>query len=68
MAHQVALHLPGQADGVGLPLEGGRAAGCLRQQLWRAMASVLIARKEDGRLALGAGWKREKNNVQTEVL
>lgn len=23
MAHQLALHLPGQADSVGLPLEGG---------------------------------------------
>lgn len=58
VAHQLALHLPGQADGAGLPLEGGRAAGRLGQQLRGAVAGCLVAREEDGRLALGAGWER----------
>lgn len=64
VAHQLALHLPGQADGAGLPLEGGRAAGRLGQQLRAAVAGGLVAREEDGRLALGAGWERTSKGRQ----
>lgn len=37
-ADQLAVHLPRRADGTGPPLEGGRAARRLREQLRRAAA------------------------------
>lgn len=59
LTHQLTLHLLGETDGVGAPLEGGRTSRRLRQQLRGAAAGRLVAGEQDGGLTLGCNWNRD---------